>query len=131
MNRKRLMHTAREVLPFVEPEKLQMSSWVCGTSACAFGHECLSEAGRKAGLRLVSVGPYREPAFRGHNNIHAAASYYGIDLDTALWLFSPEAYSEEDDWKGNPNSYCQYECDHHAITPAHVAARIESLLACG
>lgn len=121
MNRERLEHTAREVLPYVKDEDFRMAVWACQTAACAFGSEALSKYGRKNGLCVMrSASPHeRGEVWLGDlNGLAAVESYYGIDKTTAFWIVDPNAYDELG-W------------DSDQITPAMVAERIESLLACG
>jgi len=113
MNRHRLEHTAREVLPFVEPERFDMTEWQCGSTACAFGHECLSPFGKENGLRLVMSAPgWFRPTFDNEDGYKAVVAYYEISQTEARWIFSRLQYESP-----NPR-------------PAEVAERIESLLAC-
>jgi hypothetical protein len=124
MNRKRLMHTAREVLPYIKPEKFCMGTWKCQTAACAFGHECMTVEARKAGLRLVHEGDGDYcPTLGEAEGMKAAAAYYDISEEDACWLFDPYSYRIPPWGVG--------ECvTTEEIDPAMVVIRIETLLAC-
>ena len=116
MNRRRLEHTAREVLPYLHDDEFEMSVWACQTAACAFGSEALSKYGKENGLTVKRTKDPNEFAgfirYRGKIGCTAAALYYDISGADASWLFAAWSYTAE------------------IVTPVMVAERIESLLAC-
>lgn len=129
MNRERLEHTARKVLPFLDPKKFYMGTWRdkrrCGTVCCAFGAEALSPYGQQQGLSWGNG--MATPYFNGYSEVSAAMYYYEIDYETACWLFLSGSYIDTFAY----DETCQREVMYvSGITPAHVAARIETLLAC-
>ncbi len=109
----RLKYLAREVLPYVEPEKFDMGVWHCNTAACAFGHMAMSKRGKTDGLRISIYG---EIEFGGVIDIQAAEEYFEIDSDTSVRLFLDSAeHIAGNDWR--------------SLTAADVASKIESLIA--
>ena len=78
MNRRRLEHTAREVLPFVETDQWDM--WLFlpkpGCPACAFAHECRSVR------RYSAISDFEAEVM----------AYYSIDAEAARWIFSAPSY---------------------------------------
>ena len=109
MRTDRLKYLAREILPYVKPEKFDMGIWKCRTAACAFGYMCVSPRGQRDGL---SLSAFREPKYKGYMEFKAAVVYFEIDSELASWLFT-----EQYDNGGSPDE------------PVDVAVRIETLLA--
>ena len=85
----------------------------CGAVACAFGHACSIPSFRKAGLRLLRLhedSSHFVPAYMGLTGTEAAELFFGIDSESAHYLFDPLYY------KRRP------------IRPRHVARRIRTFV---
>lgn len=100
MNKKRLLKLA-DFLETVKPKEFRMDSWYnetpCGTTACAFGWACSIPSFKRAGLKMKVIRhtdvAYGDVTFKGLESYNAASKFFGIDIDEAEYLFSPDAYS--------------------------------------
>lgn len=103
IRRERLLHTARDVLPFIKQEHFDMTEWKCGSVCCAFGAEADTKYAHERGLRLVyakrifsmqesNAIPVLVEGEETYDRIWAAMQYYGITENVADWLFGPEWY---------------------------------------
>lgn len=90
------------VLKRVPPCKLKMSSWYCGTAACAFGHAALDPVFNKQGLhkyRDTIVWRYSEELKgegSGFTSWDAACSFFNITEEEASLIFSINSYGTFD-----------------------------------
>ena len=97
---------------------LDVNTHGCGMAACAFGYACLDPAFQAEGLRLefaprdrpvdgeriitiANVTDFKkirripgcfDPVFGGYSSFEAAAEFYDITLNAALYLFDPDTY---------------------------------------
>lgn len=96
----------------------KLKQWSCGTSACALGsamyHPWFIEQGlvpsRDGRTPNLIVGCRRSPL----GGFAVASKFFGITDEQSEWLFDPEKYDDD-----GPN-----------ITPAQVAKRVRTLIAC-
>lgn len=115
------------LLDTVPPEKFDLGSWACGTTACAIGWAALDPTFRSEGLRLDCVpspdtyhcytvtdltqtGGTFFPVFGKAVYYAAAEAFWGLTNNQAHKLFAP--------WSYDPPG-----------TPSDVAKRIRALLA--
>jgi hypothetical protein len=103
MRADRLLQIAQDVRN-AAPERFSMSTWFCGTSACAIGHHIIAH--RDCGMRLSNGTVF----FGGQQGYEAVAIYCEIAEDDAEDLFMPR------DWSFNRS-------------PESVATRIEQYVA--
>jgi hypothetical protein len=113
MNRERLqqMVTMLRGLPSEGEVGFRLTSWHCGTTACAVGHACLNPAFQEQGLSLVKDGTAMVPLYGGHAGWNAVREFFGIDSDEDAYLFLAWEYP-----------------DGSETTPDQVADRIELFL---
>jgi len=93
-NIERLKHLVT-ILRAVPPERFDMGYWECGTVACAVGHACHDPQFQAEGLHLARVAGFAtlRPALnRGQNGWPAVMTFFGLNLDQALYLFSMSDY---------------------------------------
>lgn len=115
MHRERLeqMVTMLRGLPPEGEVGFDLSSWHCGTTACAVGHACLNPKFQEQGLKLV---PSRSdgfiPSYAGNTGWEAVRSFFGLGAEEDDYLFFAWEYP-----KGSQT------------TAAEVADRIEDFLA--
>jgi len=68
----------------------------CRTAGCALGWAATIPSFRRAGLRLSggsnSIDAITIPEYHGWTGFHAAASFFSLDITTAVNLFSTSAY---------------------------------------
>jgi hypothetical protein len=107
----------------------------CGTACCALGYAALDPQFRREGLKLFvraqgrgwHVGQLLDRThstmpktvdisfvdFHGYQHFYAAAVFFGIEEETAKWLFHPSRY------------------DHNRVKPIDVRRRVRYVLANG
>ncbi len=122
MNVTRLLHLIT-VLERVERERLgfNMGIWhastdqhSCGTTCCAGGWAALDPVFNAEGLALEHyAGGISTPAFGDRTHYGAIQEFFGLEVESAVFLF-------------NPNTYSLLNRD---IRPHHVIANIRELLA--
>ena len=115
MNRERLqqMVTMLRELPATNHIGFDLGDWYCGTTACAVGHACLDPVFREQGLTLRQDFDGVCPVFGVHDGWDAVEMFFELSTAEAENLFYRPTYPE-------------YGAN---TTPAHVADRIEELLA--
>ncbi len=112
MNIERLQHLIT-ILQNVKPETFDLSTWHCGTVACAVGHACLDPVFLRQGLSLTAVrGSHslKRPNYGPMAGWEAVELFFGLDQCQAAHLFSISKY------------------DSCSVTTQDVIKRIESLI---
>lgn len=114
---------------------LDMNTWCCETSACAFGSHALSPGGKAKGLQLVQHSVKNLPGeldVRYETDelvvqgMDAAAAFYGLDDCEVLYLFDPSNY--EDEVMELDESEVFYDEDMDRLVPARlVLERIDEV----
>lgn len=95
MNVKRLKDVI-EAVRKAPNRKFRMTSWACGTTACAIGHYCIRHP--RSPLKLVGE-PHEKykgvelDKYGGLDAYEAIAVFFGIYSVDAQYLFSPSEYS--------------------------------------
>lgn len=101
----RLRILVEEVLPKVQPEEFDISSWLrslsteqgggeCGTVAGVVGHACLYKPFQELGLRLNDDDV---PTYRGLKQIGAVERFFGLSTSEACYLFFMTSYRTEEE----------------------------------
>jgi len=77
----------------------------CGAAACAFGWACTIPSFKKAGLKMVGMIGEFEPRYTAKDgqvfhNFSAAEQFFGINYETAEYLFDPTCYIAPPSAKG-------------------------------
>jgi hypothetical protein len=113
----------------VPTEKFDMQVWTCGTSACACGHAALDPWFIERGFEIKEVpnshtnASWKTISFKDSQSYDAAATFFGISVDEAAFLFDPSEYRDEDGVK-------YIEDDDETIVPREVvSARIRKFVA--
>ncbi len=121
MNTKRLATLSKYLREHVST--LNMSEWTdeCGAASCAFGHACTILEFQQAGLHLACCQPDYFPAYENQTRYWAAAKFFDIPHEKALFLFDPEHYRQA----------IRYEDEYVVVHPSVVADRIDALIAEG
>lgn len=101
MNKERLLKLA-DHLDTVDQSRFDMSTWSCGTQACAIGHACEIPEFRKAGLYLETLygqayPKYAEPRqkYAEYSGFDAVAKFFSISLYRANKLFDFDSDGDE------------------------------------
>lgn len=128
----------QSVDPYLEPLEFDVSSWHCGTAACAGGLLCLDPRAFSAGLSLEhGFSGYPVPRYRptpSHPDLDtydALAAFLGIEVRQAIRIFCPTDYLPAgDDPETNRiwyNSEARREF-YRTVTPAVVRDRVREVL---
>ena len=115
---KRLNKLADYLQNEVKPKKFNLGSWAsmdndeysryydekflndsllnpsCGTTACAFGHAGTMKSFKRAGLKLSIEGFSEIVKYKGYEGFNAASLFFGVDYDTATYMFDPCEYDK-------------------------------------
>ena len=92
------MNELADLIYTIPYEKLDMRRWIneCGTVCCALGWAAQHEPFVKQGLQIKgkdeTLGLFGVPAYLYLTGYQAAMMFFRIDLPTAEYLFSPDAY---------------------------------------
>ena len=88
-----LLLALADKLEQVPTEDFSLTHWRCGSVACAIGWACTLPEFQAEGLQLI----HGQPQFRNFTSWTAVKRVLGVDVDTALGLFSEHAYASVGD----------------------------------
>jgi hypothetical protein len=97
------MHKARilellKVAEGIDPKRLDMCNWACGTCMCLLGFAAVHPPFVRQGLKLVSKIAYREayPYFEESCGLDAAMDFFDLTIKQAEFLFLVHGYTRND-----------------------------------
>lgn len=99
-----------DVLRHIPRGRFDMSTWQCGTSACAAGWLAQDPRANALGFRLEPCGTIPVPTFGSVASFRACAKFLGISKYDAERLFHPGEYVG------------------HRVTPSMVRRRLKPML---
>lgn len=97
MNKQRLeqMVTMLRALPLAQPSDFDLTTWRCGTIACAIGHACVEPAFMGKGLTFDAIEC--EPVYGPDKSWSAVEKFFAISCADAEWLFADWRYKSAGD----------------------------------
>jgi len=114
-----------DLMDVTPPEKFDITSWCCGTAACAVGTACLNPWFNSEGLSFRGNIPcYKDLSSSEYAEVThwtAVSKFFEISLEHAHYLFLGVSYVDDFDEETD------YEEDI-VVTPAQVAERIREFI---